>query len=75
MFLLLAAMAASLHRLGDGLAVILAILGTKMPLIDAVRIAALGSLGAVMAILAATMSATASTASNQVREATPDAPR
>ncbi len=55
MFFLLAAMAAKFHLLSYGLAVILVFIGTKMLLIDVVKIPVLLSLGVVVAILAVTM--------------------
>jgi tellurite resistance protein TerC len=55
MFFLLAAMAAKFHLLSYGLAVILVFIGTKMLLIDVVKIPVLVSLGVVVAILAVTM--------------------
>jgi tellurite resistance protein TerC len=55
MYFLLAAMATKFHLLSYGLAVVLAFIGTKMLLIDIIKIPVLVSLGAVVAILAATM--------------------
>lgn len=55
MYFLLAAMAAKFHLLSYGLAVILAFIGTKMLLIDIVKIPVFASLGAVIGILAVTM--------------------
>ena len=55
MFFLLAAVAAKFHLLSYGLAVILAFIGTKMMLIDLVKIPVLVSLGVVVGILAITM--------------------
>ncbi|MCH7343611.1 TerC family protein [Pelomonas sp. CA6] len=55
MYFLLAAMATKFHLLSYGLAVILAFIGTKMMLIDLVKIPVMVSLGAVVAILAFTM--------------------
>ncbi len=55
MFFLLAAMAAKFHLLSYGLAVILVFIGTKMMLIDIVKIPVFASLGVVVAILAVTM--------------------
>ncbi|WP_119155155.1 TerC family protein [Caldimonas tepidiphila] len=55
MFFLLAAVAAKFHLLSYGLAVILAFIGTKMLLIDVVKIPVLVSLGVVVAVLAITM--------------------
>ena len=55
MYFLLAAMASKFHLLSYGLAVVLVFIGTKMMLIDLVKIPVLVSLGVVVAILAATM--------------------
>jgi tellurite resistance protein TerC len=55
MFFLLAAVAAKFHLLSYGLAVILVFIGTKMLLIDVIKIPVLVSLGVVMAVLAITM--------------------
>ena len=55
MYFLLAAMATKFHLLSYGLAVILAFIGTKMLLIDIVKIPVFASLGAVIGILAFTM--------------------
>ncbi len=55
MYFLLAAVATKFHLLSYGLAVILAFIGTKMMLIDVVKIPVLASLGVVVAILAITM--------------------
>ena len=55
MYFLLAAMAAKFHLLSYGLAVILVFIGTKMMLIDLVKIPVWASLGTVLAILAVTM--------------------
>ena len=55
MYFLLAAMAAKFHLLSYGLAVILVFIGSKMMLIDIVKIPVLASLGVVMGILAITM--------------------
>ncbi|RZU01003.1 TerC family protein [Rivibacter subsaxonicus] len=55
MYFLLAAMAAKFHLLSYGLAVILVFIGSKMLLIDLVKIPVLLSLGVVVAILAITM--------------------
>jgi tellurite resistance protein TerC len=62
MFFLLAAMATKFHLLSYGLAVILVFIGTKMLLIDVVKIPVLVSLGAVVAILAVTMVVSVKTA-------------
>ncbi len=55
MYFLLAAMATKFHLLSYGLAVILAFIGTKMLLIDLVKIPVFASLSAVIGILAFTM--------------------
>jgi tellurite resistance protein TerC len=55
MYFLLAAVAEKFHLLSYGLAVILTFIGTKMMLIDIVKIPVVVSLGVVVAILAATM--------------------
>jgi tellurite resistance protein TerC len=55
MYFLLAAMATKFHLLSYGLAVVLAFIGTKMMLIDVIKIPVLISLGVVVAILAITM--------------------
>jgi tellurite resistance protein TerC len=55
MYFLLAAVAAKFHLLSYGLAVILVFIGTKMMLIDLVKIPVGASLGAVVAILLVTM--------------------
>jgi tellurite resistance protein TerC len=55
MYFLLAAVATKFHLLSYGLAVILAFIGTKMLLIDVVKIPVLVSLGVVVAVLAVTM--------------------
>ena len=55
MYFLLAAVAAKFHLLSYGLALILVFIGTKMMLIDLVKIPVAASLGVVVAILAATM--------------------
>ncbi len=55
MYFLLAAVAAKFHLLSYGLAVILVFIGTKMMLIDLVKVPVAASLGVVVAILAATM--------------------
>ena len=55
MFFLLAAMAAKFHLLSYGLAIILVFIGTKMLLIDVIKIPVLLSLGVVVGILAITM--------------------
>ncbi len=55
MYFLLAAAAEKFHLLGYGLAVILTFIGTKMVLIDVLKIPVLVSLGVVAAILVITM--------------------
>ena len=55
MYFLLAAMAAKFHLLSYGLAVVLVFIGTKMLLIDIVKIPVLLSLGVVVAVLGITM--------------------
>ncbi|MFY7866335.1 TerC family protein [Roseateles sp.] len=55
MYFLLAAMASKFHLLSYGLAVVLAFIGTKMMLIDIIKIPVLISLGVVVAVLAVTM--------------------
>lgn len=55
MYFLLAAMATKFHLLSYGLAVVLAFIGTKMILIDLVKIPVLISLGVVVLVLAITM--------------------
>ena len=55
MYFLLAAMASKFHLLSYGLAVVLVFIGTKMLLIDVVKIPVLISLGTVVGILAVTM--------------------
>ncbi|MFZ2989828.1 TerC family protein [Ideonella sp.] len=55
MYFLLAALASKFHLLSYGLAVILAFIGTKMLLIDVIKIPVLLSLGVVVGILALTM--------------------
>jgi tellurite resistance protein TerC len=62
MYFLLAAMASKFHLLSYGLAVVLAFIGTKMILIDIIKIPVWLSLGAVVAILAVTMVASLRTA-------------
>jgi tellurite resistance protein TerC len=62
MYFLLAAVAAKFHLLSYGLAVILVFIGTKMMLIDVLKIPVLVSLGVVVAILAVTMIASVKTA-------------
>ncbi len=55
MYFLLAAVAARFHLLSYGLAIILLFIGSKMVLIDVIKIPVLVSLGAVVGILALTM--------------------
>ena len=55
MYFLLAAVAARFHLLSYGLAVILVFIGTKMMLIDVIKIPVFASLGIVVGILAVTM--------------------
>ncbi len=55
MYFLLAAMASKFHLLSYGLAVVLVFIGSKMLLIDVVKIPVLISLGTVIGILAVTM--------------------
>ena len=55
MYFLLQAVAAKFHLLSYGLAVILGFIGTKMMLIDVVKIPVLASLGVVVGVLALTM--------------------
>lgn len=55
MYFLLQAVAAKFHLLSYGLALILGFIGTKMLLIDVIKIPVLVSLGVVVVILAATM--------------------
>jgi tellurite resistance protein TerC len=55
MYFLLAAVANKFHLLNYGLAVILVFIGTKMCLIDIVKIPVMVSLGVVVGILAVTM--------------------
>jgi tellurite resistance protein TerC len=55
MYFLLAAVAEKFHLLSYGLAVILTFIGTKMMLIDIIKIPVAASLGVVVAILALTM--------------------
>jgi tellurite resistance protein TerC len=62
MFFLLAAMATKFHLLSYGLAVILVFIGTKMLLIDIVKVPVLVSLGVVIGILAVTMLVSVKTA-------------
>jgi tellurite resistance protein TerC len=55
MYFLLAAVASKFHLLTYGLAVVLVFIGSKMVLIDVVKIPVLVSLGVVVAVLAITM--------------------
>ncbi|MBZ8139072.1 hypothetical protein CLD22_04040 [Rubrivivax gelatinosus] len=67
MYFLLAAAAEKFHLLSYGLAVVLAFIGTKMMLIDVVKIPVFVSLGVVAAILAVTMVWSLKTAPRIVR--------
>jgi len=69
MYFLLAAVAAKFHLLNYGLAVILGFIGTKMLLIDVVKIPVAVSLGVVVAILAVAMLLSVRTAPRAAREA------
>jgi tellurite resistance protein TerC len=74
MYFLLAAVAAKFHLLSYGLAVILVFIGTKMVLIDVVKIPVAASLGVVVAVLAVTMWLSVRTAPKiAARPAAPDA--
>src|SRR5574343_1901800 len=64
LYFLLAAVASKFHLLSYGLAVILAFIGTKMMLIDLVKIPVVASLGVVVGILAITMLWSSKTAPN-----------
>ena len=55
MYFLLAAVAAKFHLLSYGLAVILVFIGSKMLLVDVVKIPVLASLGVVVVVLASAM--------------------
>ena len=55
MYFLLAAVAAKFHLLSYGLAVILVFIGTKMMLIDVIKVPVAVSLGVVVSVLAVTM--------------------
>ena len=55
MYFLLAAVAARFHLLSYGLAVVLVFIGTKMLLVDIIKVPVLVSLGVVVTVLAATM--------------------
>ncbi len=55
MYFLLAAVATKFHLLSYGLAVVLVFIGSKMLLVDFVKIPVLASLGVVVAVLAVTM--------------------
>lgn len=74
MYFLLAAMASKFHLLSYGLAVVLVFIGTKMMLIDLIKIPVLVSLGVVVAILAATMILSLRTAP-RLPEHKPDEPK
>jgi tellurite resistance protein TerC len=67
MYFLLAAVAEKFHLLSYGLAVILVFIGTKMMLIDVVKIPVAASLAVVVAILAITMIWSVKTAPKIVR--------
>jgi tellurite resistance protein TerC len=67
MYFLLAAVAEKFHLLSYGLAVILVFIGTKMMLIDVVKIPVAASLAVVVAILAITMLWSVKTAPKIVR--------
>ncbi|HSM21383.1 MAG TPA: TerC family protein [Rubrivivax sp.] len=73
MYFLLAAVAAKFHLLSYGLAVILVFIGSKMLLVDVIKIPVLVSLGAVVAILAVTMVWSVKTAP-RLPNGTPTAP-
>jgi tellurite resistance protein TerC len=62
MYFLLAAVASKFHLLSYGLALILAFIGTKMMLIDLVKIPVLASLGVVISILVVSMIVSVKTA-------------
>jgi tellurite resistance protein TerC len=70
MYFLLAAVAAKFHLLSYGLAVVLVFIGTKMLLIDVIKIPVLISLGVVVSILAITMIWSLKTAPKIERERT-----
>ncbi|MFM2059693.1 MAG: hypothetical protein RLY71_4078 [Pseudomonadota bacterium] len=69
MYFLLAAMATKFHLLSYGLAVVLAFIGSKMLLIDLVKIPVFASLGVVIGILALTMWMSVRTAPKLGRDA------
>jgi tellurite resistance protein TerC len=71
MYFLLQAVATKFHLLSYGLAVILAFIGTKMMLIDVVKIPVPASLGVVVGVLALTMWLSVRTAP-KIRAPTPD---
>ncbi len=71
MYFLLAAVAAKFHLLSYGLAVILVFIGSKMLLVDFVKIPVLVSLGVVVAVLAVTMLASVKTAPKIADRASP----
>ena len=71
MYFLLAAVAAKFHLLSYGLAVILIFIGTKMLLIDIIKIPVFLSLGAVVAILAVTVVRSVKTAPKQAARTGP----
>ena len=68
MYFLLAAVAAKFHLLSYGLAVVLVFIGSKMLLIDVIKIPVLISLGVVVSILAITMIWSVKTAPKIERE-------
>ncbi len=68
MYFLLAAVAAKFHLLSYGLAVVLVFIGTKMLLIDVIKIPVLISLGVVVSVLAITMIWSVKTAPKLKRE-------
>jgi tellurite resistance protein TerC len=55
MYFLLAAVASKFHLLNYGLAVVLVFIGTKMCLIDVIKVPVTISLGVVVSVLAFTM--------------------
>jgi tellurite resistance protein TerC len=69
MYFLLAAMATKFHLLSYGLALVLAFIGSKMLLIDLVKIPVFASLGVVIGILALTMWLSVRTAPKLGRDA------
>jgi tellurite resistance protein TerC len=71
MYFLLAAVAAKFHLLSYGLAVVLVFIGTKMMLIDVIKIPVAISLGVVVSILAITMLWSVKTAPKIAHDAQP----